>query len=203
MNSSSDTIVFDLSRIQAIIDEGGHDYYSQKFVVEYDSVESTDSLEYKLPEPSTTTFSLNSAYILTFIGILLFTFFIFAIYKQGLFRSNAKSQDAKEEEEEDGDLQIEGIDFESELKEAEASGNWDEALRLSYLYTLRHLSDAGLVEWKHHKTPTDYSIEAGNIHFNHLTNLFLRSHYGMYATGEEEFREAYRLYQQIKEGGGA
>lgn len=203
MNTNSDTLTLDQSRIQAIIDDGNHDYYNQKLVEEYDSaVAQSENDNINVPDSPSTSIGTTPSLILTIIGALLLAFFLFVLYKQGMFRNNVKNKNPEDTEDEDpGDLQIDGIDFESELKEAEAAGNWESALRFTYLYALRHLSDTGVVEWKQHKTPSDYSIEAGSRPFHHLTNLFLRSHYGMYATGEEEYREAHGLYQQVKEGG--
>lgn len=204
MNTNSDTLTLDQSKIQAIIDKGSHDYYNQKMVVDYDSVvpqiEETDNVD--IPDPPSTSIGTTPALILIIIGVLFLAFFLYVLNKEGLFRDNVKNKEDEEtENDNDGDLQIEGIDYEKELKEAESSGNWESALRLTYLYALRYMSDTGIIEWKQHKTPSDYSIEAGNRPFHHLTNLFLRSHYGMYATSEEEYREAYELYRQVKEGG--
>ena len=202
MNSISDTLTLDQSRIQAIIDDGSHDYYNQKLVEEHHSAVSESETDIDIPDPPSTSVGTAPSLILTIIGVLFLAFFLYMLNKQGLFKDNVKNKEPEDTDDDNsGDLQIEGIDFEKELKEAESSGNWESALRFTYLYALRHLSDTGVVEWKQHKTPSDYSIEAGNRPFHHLTNLFLRSHYGMYGTSEEEYREAYGLYQQVKEGG--
>ena len=75
---------------------------------------------------------------------------------------------------------IYGIDFPSTIDQALKVGNYREAVRFVYLQTLRHLSDAGKIEWQPAKTPSQYLNEYTGRPFHHLTTTFVRIRYGGY-----------------------
>lgn len=75
---------------------------------------------------------------------------------------------------------IYGIDFPSTIDHALKVGNYREAVRLVYLQTLRHLSDAGKIDWQPAKTPSQYLNEYTGRPFHHLTTTFVRIRYGGY-----------------------
>ena len=75
---------------------------------------------------------------------------------------------------------IYGIDFPSTIDQALKVGNYREAVRLVYLQTLRHLSDAGKIDWQPAKTPSQYLNEYIGRPFHHLTTIFVRIRYGGY-----------------------
>ena len=75
---------------------------------------------------------------------------------------------------------IYGIDFPSTIDQALKVGNYREAVRLVYLQTLRHLSDAGKIDWQLAKTPSQYLNEYNGRPFHHLTTTFVRIRYGGY-----------------------
>ena len=75
---------------------------------------------------------------------------------------------------------IYGIDFPSTIDQALKVGNYREAVRLVYLQTLRHLSDAGKIDWQPAKTPSQYLNEYTGRPFHHLTTIFVRIRYGGY-----------------------
>ena len=75
---------------------------------------------------------------------------------------------------------IYGIDFPSTIDQALKVGNYREAVRLVYLQTLRHLSDAGKIDWQLAKTPSQYLNEYNGRPFHHLTTAFVRIRYGGY-----------------------
>ena len=75
---------------------------------------------------------------------------------------------------------IYGIDFPSTIDQALKVGNYREAVRLVYLQTLRHLSDAGKIDWQPAKTPSQYLNEYNGRPFHHLTTTFVRIRYGGY-----------------------
>lgn len=75
---------------------------------------------------------------------------------------------------------IYGIDFPSAIDQALKVGNYREAVRLVYLQTLRHLSDAGKIYWQPAKTPSQYLNEYNGQPFHHLTTTFVRIRYGGY-----------------------
>lgn len=75
---------------------------------------------------------------------------------------------------------IYGIDFPSTIDQALKVGNYRKAVRLVYLQTLRHLSDAGKIDWQPAKTPSQYLNEYTGRPFHHLTTTFVRIRYGGY-----------------------
>ena len=75
---------------------------------------------------------------------------------------------------------IYGIDFPSTIDQALKVGNYREAVRFVYLQTLRHLSDAGKIDWQPAKTPSQYLNEYTGRPFHHLTTTFVRIRYGGY-----------------------
>lgn len=75
---------------------------------------------------------------------------------------------------------IYGIDFPSTIDQALKVGNYREAVRLVYLQTLHHLSDAGKIDWQPAKTPSQYLNEYNGRPFHHLTTTFVRIRYGGY-----------------------
>lgn len=75
---------------------------------------------------------------------------------------------------------IYGIDFHSTIDQALKVGNYREAVRLVYLQTLRHLSDAGKIDWQPAKTPSQYLNEYNGRPFHRLTTTFVRIRYGGY-----------------------
>ena len=75
---------------------------------------------------------------------------------------------------------IYGIDFPSTIDQALKVGNYREAVRLVYLQTLRHLSDAGKIDWQPAKTPSQYLNEYTGRPLHHLTTTFVRIRYGGY-----------------------
>lgn len=93
------------------------------------------------------------------------------------WRSNKNAENDGYIVEEDN---IYGIDFPSTIDQALKVGNYREAVRLVYLQTLRHLSDAGKIDWQLAKTPSQYLNEYTAQPFHHLTTTFVRIRYGGY-----------------------
>lgn len=93
------------------------------------------------------------------------------------WRSNKNAENDGYIVEEDN---IYGIDFPSTIDQALKVGNYREAVRLVYLQTLRHLSDAGKIDWQPAKTPSQYLNEYIGRPFHHLTTIFVRIRYGGY-----------------------
>jgi hypothetical protein len=77
---------------------------------------------------------------------------------------------------------IHALDFQTLLREAEASGNYRLAVRLGYLEVLKQLTDQGLIRWQPDKTNHDYLYElpAGPLAtaFRELTRQFDYVWYG-------------------------
>jgi hypothetical protein len=70
------------------------------------------------------------------------------------------------------------------------------------LQTLHDLNENNVVVWQLHKTPTEYSIEAGDVSFTNMTNLFLRIRYGLFDASEDDVNDMERWQLSVRKGGG-
>lgn len=112
----------------------------------------------------------------------------------------------KEEEMEEADLPVDiyAVDQpQEELRRAVAAQDWDQAVRMTYILTLRHLHEAGRIQWLPSKTPMDYVGAVGMAPFLHLTNAFLRMRFGKYPATEEMWRKADEWREATEKGGEA
>lgn len=80
---------------------------------------------------------------------------------------------------------IYGIDFDADIKNALASGNYRAAVRLIYLKTLRNLNDDGCIVWTPHTTPSQYSRDLCDPKFTELTDSYIRVRYGNHTATAE------------------
>lgn len=117
------------------------------------------------------------------------------IYKPKIFFRNRKSKLDYSVTEDN----IYGVDFEKEINKAVAGKNWREAVRLTYLRTLRLLSDNKLIDWQIFKTPTQYTREFRFGRFIMLSNLFLRVRYGSSKAIEADYVQATTLAENVSE----
>lgn len=87
---------------------------------------------------------------------------------------------------------IHEINFDSAVEEAISQRNFRLAVRLMYLQTLKHLSDAGRIQYKPDKTNRQYVHELVNSslqpEFEHLTRQFEFTWYGDFPIDESRFR---------------
>lgn len=190
-----DTIKCDQATLSKFKESDNFDYYSQKLKpVVNQNVDNNNN------GPS----SLNDGFvkILAIIFFILFlAFIIYMMYKNGLFKRNKKKKKEEEEEEEhDDELKIEDINFEKEIKDAENNKDWNRAVRMIYLQTLQILSEKGKIIWQQHKTPTEYSIEAGVAQFNTMTNVFLKTRYGLFNADEDTCKLMHNQQDMMKGG---
>lgn len=104
---------------------------------------------------------------------------------------------------------IYGVDFDTALSRTLGQGNYREAIRLLYLQTLKHLSDAQLIDWQLYKTPTQYVREfstsgsgssggAAVASFRTLTTHFLRIRYGNFPANRELYDELSQLGKEVR-----
>lgn len=98
---------------------------------------------------------------------------------------------------------IYGIDFEREIAQATSRGDWRQAIRYTYLQTLRLLSDTGRIDWQPSKTPSQYVYEEHHPAFRQLTTHFLCIRYGNHEATQTLYDEAARLAATLQEEGGA
>lgn len=130
------------------------------------------------------------------IGLVaILAIFLFLFYKHPeLFGRSGKIAQADYEVTEDT---IYGVDFDREIEAAIARKDYREVLRLTYLQTLKTLSDNHLVEWQAFKTPTQYTYEYRQADFRKMTNLFIRVRYGGFEATETMVEEIHNYQQSV------
>lgn len=135
------------------------------------------------------------------VAVVLFVLVIYLIYryKPGLFGFEGRTSMEYTVTEDT----IYGIDFDAEIARALAIGNYNEAVRMVYLQTLRWLSDNNKINWQIYKTPTQYLRELDMPQFRKLTNTFVRVRYGNYAATADTVSSMQVLQRAVEEGGGA
>ena len=192
-----DTLTCDQSTLSGIRESGNFDYYSQKL-----QPKAEEAVDYANNHVNTSIDGDFIKVIAIILFVLLIAFIIFMMYKNGVFSSKKKGHKMEEEEEQnDDELKIDGIDFEKEIEDAESQRDWNRAVRMIYLQTLQWMSEKGTINWQPHKTPTEYSIEAGITEFNCMTNVFLRTRYGLFDADEVTCQEMHGKQKEMKGGG--
>jgi hypothetical protein len=98
---------------------------------------------------------------------------------------------------------IHQLDFATLLKEAIAKGDYNRAIRLYYLRTLKTLSDKNSIDWRINKTNHDYVQELSNTElasgFRSLTILFEYICYGDFHMNQADFEEASAQFNTFDE----
>jgi hypothetical protein len=97
------------------------------------------------------------------------------------------------------------IDFDKELTDALAAGDFRTAIRILYLQTLRFVADKKWIDWQLYKTPTEYTCELKpprlKASFRDFTNRFLQVRYGHFKATRELYDTMCGLQDKLKEGG--
>lgn len=140
-------------------------------------------------------------FALVIVGLLVVAVIAWLVWKKGakLFLRNAPGDALDYELEEDT---IYGVDFDGDIRQALEQQNYRQAVRLVYLQTLKHLSDAGKIEWQPSRTPTQYVRQYGLPAFAGLSRRFIRVRYGNFQADEALYLEMKQLQQDIIEKGG-
>jgi hypothetical protein len=194
----ADSLKCDTSVITRFRESGNFDYFSQKLKPQLD--EASDAMDIQ-QDPGLLDSTLAKVIMILILACII-AIIIYMMYKNGMFSRNKKlEEDEEDEEEEENGLNIEGIDFDHEILSAEQSGEWNKAVRLIYLQSLKQLSDDGRVVWEKHKTPTEYSIEAGSEPFRWMTNQFLYTRYGEFQADESSCHEMHQRQEEMMKGG--
>ena len=98
---------------------------------------------------------------------------------------------------------IHQLDFATLLKEAIAKQDYNRAIRLYYLRTLKTLSDKNIIDWRINKTNHDYVQELSNTDlssgFRRLTILFEYICYGDFHMNQADFEEASAQFNTFDE----
>ena len=128
--------------------------------------------------------------------IIIFGLFIFILTKllgvnyQSLF---LKSKKIKVQNVEFFEEDIHAINFNKVIRDAEKNNNFRKAIRYLYIYYLKHLTDAELIEWQPNKTNRDYQKEMKktklfSLH-NHLTSIYEHIWYGEFIIDENQYKK--------------
>ena len=128
--------------------------------------------------------------------IAIFGLFIFVLTKllgvnyQSLF---LKSKKIKLQNVEFFEEDIHAINFNKVITDAEKSNNFRKAIRYLYIYYLKHLTDAELIEWQPNKTNRDYQKEMQktklfSLH-NHLTSIYEHIWYGEFTVDKIQYKK--------------
>lgn len=137
----------------------------------------------------------NSTFIWCSVGVVFIAAVLAFIYykKPVLFGTGGKTVQEYEVTEDT----IYGIDFPAKIALAMERCDYREAVRLTYLYALKDLSDAGRIDWQPYKTPSQYITEVGTPEFRTFSNHFLRVRYGNFIATEELAHEMQRLRHTV------
>ena len=98
---------------------------------------------------------------------------------------------------------IHEVNFEAEIEKAVAGHNYRLAVRLLYLYSLKQLNDAGIINWEAGKTNMTYLNELPEGErkqlFRLLTRQFEYIWYGDFRIDGASFTEINTLFKQFKQ----
>lgn len=98
---------------------------------------------------------------------------------------------------------IHQLDFEALIKEAVTSRQYNRAVRLYYLRTLKNLSDRRMIDWRINKTNHDYIQELSNTEFassfRSLTIIFEYICYGDFHMNQADFEEASAQFKSFEQ----
>ena len=209
MTLQADTIAYDAQKIANYQADTRYDYNSQLDLPDYSWFDFISRWFNRLLnsifsgkfEENVTTPIMICAFFLIVAAIIFF------LYKKRpeLFMRSKKIAPIPYDIEEEN---IHKIDFNKDIASALENRDYRLAVRLSYLQTLRFLSDSNLINWQIHKTPTEYIYEIKNTEmkplFRELTTRFLHIRYGNYTASQEIYETMHELQTNLKnivEGG--
>lgn len=144
---------------------------------------------------------LPSAIWYSLLGLLLLLLLVWVIrhMKDGRVKRKKTVED-----EEETPVDIYAVDQpQEELNRAVAAKDWAQAVRMTYILTLRHLHEEGRLEWLPNKTPLDFVRAVGMMPFLQLTNAFLRVRFGKYPATEDDWHAADAWRRATEKGGEA
>lgn len=102
-------------------------------------------------------------------------------------------------EQEVSEENINELDLDQLIAQAEAQGDYLMQCRLRYLQALKAASDASVVTWRRYKTPTQYAMEWQDEDFAVMTHHFLRIRYGHYTATAALAQEMRSRQQAVQE----
>ena len=196
-----DTLVCDTVQIAAWRQDGAFDY-SRELVSAQDSLPQwlmEKFLELLASVLGSETAAFISRPLLFVLGAAVIAVILWFVYKNRpeLFARRKKAVAEERQNEET----IYGIDFDKETSRAMALGDWRQAVRYTYLKTLRWLSDRQRIDWQPSKTPTQYVYEEKHPAFRQLTTHFLHIRYGNSEATEALYEAVRQLSEEVQKGG--
>ena len=201
---TTDTLLYDTAKIARYQADSHFDYNSQLVHKNFNLYEIVINWFRELMQRffGSVIADKYSGTILAVIFVLFILLLIFVVYKKlpELFYREKKFMKYNVEEE-----TIYGVDFDSEINNALSRKDYQLAVRLVYLQTLKHLSDFRCIDWQTYKTPTEYLYEMKrkgvSDEFRQLTNRFLMVRYGNFEATESTYETVKNLQQIIWKGG--
>lgn len=134
-------------------------------------------------------------FIFILIGVALIVFFIIKATGAGggrLFKGKTKRKEKLDATAEDVD--IHGIDYDSEISGAKTRGDYRIAVRLWFLRSLKEMADQKFIDWKIDKTNTDYFYELSSSplqsEFGKARLIYDYIWYGDFKLNEVRYNEA-------------
>lgn len=134
------------------------------------------------------------------LGVVLAACLACWIYRSRLFYANPVVNDGNWEEDAED---IYAVDVDSELDKARRQNDYAAIVRYVYLHTLRVLDESQRIDWRIHKTPSQYSSEYAHPAFATMTRHFLRVRYGKFPATQALCDEMGALAQEVEKGGEA
>jgi hypothetical protein len=201
---TTDTLLYDTAKIARYQADSHFDYNSQLVHKNFNLYEILINWFRELIQRffGSVIAEKYSGTILAVVFVLFILLLIFVVYKKRpeLFYREKKYLKYNVEEE-----TIYGVDFNNEINNALSRNDYQLAVRLIYLQTLKHLSDFRCIDWQTYKTPTEYLYEMKrkgvNEEFRQLTNRFLMVRYGNFEATESTYETVKNLQQIIQKGG--
>jgi len=201
---TTDTLLYDTAKIARYQADNHFDYNSQLVHKNFNLYEIVINWFRELMQRffGSVIADKYSGTILAVVFVLFILLLIFIVYKKRpeLFYREKKFMKYNVEEE-----TIYGVDFDSEINNALSRKDYQLAVRLVYLQTLKHLSDFRCIDWQTYKTPTEYLYEMKrkgvSDEFRQLTNRFLMVRYGNFEATESTYETVKNLQQIIWKGG--
>lgn len=101
----------------------------------------------------------------------------------------------------DIETNLHATDFKKLIKEAEASNNYRLAVRYYYLWLLKNLAAANMIEYDVEKTNSDYAYEIKAVpvkeQFNYTSYLYNYIWYGEFDVDQPQFNKAKNAFNQF------
>ena len=131
------------------------------------------------------------------LALVAAAFVAYTLYRRGMLGWGFSEQKVVADDADD----IYEIDLEGETEAALRDGDHAALVRLTYLSTLRSLDEAGRIEWRIYKTPTQLAREVRMQPFYEMTRHFLRVRYGKFPANQALYEQMLTWREQVMKGG--